>query len=84
MRQLLDVIGLAQYAEALVYEHGFERVQWMRKFSLADLVDQCGIKVGHACALLQELEKGTQSNGTVVDADAPERAPNGAAAEGAD
>ena len=46
MRQLLDVIGFAQYAEALVYEHGFERVQ--------------------------------------VDADAPERAPNGAAAEGAD
>ena len=62
MRQLLEVIGLAQYAEALISEHGFERVQWMRKSSLADLVDRCGMKVGHACALLQELQKETQAN----------------------
>ena len=84
MRQLLEVLGLAQYAEALISEHGFERVQWMRKSSLADLVDRCGMKVGHASALLQELQKETQAKGAIEQADAPERAPNCAAAESAD
>ncbi len=84
MRQLLEVLGLAQYAEALISEHGFERVQWMRKSSLADLVDRCGMKVGHASALLQELQKETQANGAIEQADAAERAPDGAKAEGTD
>ena len=51
VRKMLTNLGLEQYADVLVEEHGFEQVAaWI--LSATDLIEKCGVKVGHANAIL--------------------------------
>jgi hypothetical protein len=55
VRKMLEGLGLSQYADSLIEEHGFERIAWFN--NVQDLPTKCGVKVGHAEAIMLEVRK---------------------------
>ena len=55
VRKVLEGLGLSQYADSLIEEHGFERIAWFN--NVQDLPTKCGVKVGHAEAIMLEVRK---------------------------
>jgi len=55
VREMLAGIGLEQYADTLINEHGFERIEWLCEAN--DLNQRCGVKLGHAHAIHSEVQK---------------------------
>ena len=55
VRKMLEGLGLSQYADSLIEEHGFELIAWFNH--VQDLPTKCGVKVGHAEAIMLEVRK---------------------------
>jgi len=67
VRDLLAGLGLSQSAdsESLVDDHGFERVAWFRR--VEDLTENCGVKIGHATAIILAAQKKSKVHSDPLD-----------------